>query len=84
MRNDIYTKAVLTVIAIMLSVIALRPIVRPETSVQAQGFAGASPVGGSCCSFFDGRTGDVWIYDSYAKPSHYRMSKLGAPLTEVK
>jgi hypothetical protein len=36
MRPDIYTKAVLTVIAIMLTVIAMKPIFHPDATVQAQ------------------------------------------------
>jgi hypothetical protein len=35
MRIDWYTKAVLTVIAIMLTVIACKPLVSPETTVSA-------------------------------------------------
>jgi hypothetical protein len=42
MKPDIYTKAFLTVIAIMLSVIACNPFLSPETAVSAQSakFAG--------------------------------------------
>ena len=37
MRSDTYTKAVLTVIAIMLSVIACKPLISPDTAAVAQG-----------------------------------------------
>jgi len=37
MRIDLYTKGVLTVIAVLLAVIAFRPYVSPDAVVQAQG-----------------------------------------------
>jgi hypothetical protein len=41
MRIDWYTKGVLTVIAVLLGVIALRPYVSPDAVAHAQGsFAG--------------------------------------------
>jgi hypothetical protein len=66
MKPDLYTKTVLSVIAIMLSVIAGNQYIHPTTTVQAQGgqFAGVQystfPGGGH--SFFDPRTGDIWVY----------------------
>ena len=46
MKPDLYTKAVLTVIAIMLSVIASKPIFNPDTTASAQtAFAGMQMTG---------------------------------------
>ena len=90
MKPDLYTKALLTVIAIMLSVIALRPMVSPEATAQAQGsFAGLIPAGPY--AFFDTRTGDLWDYTYHGENTakqldvwHYKMTRPGAPLTPVK
>jgi len=62
MRIDWYTKGVLTVIAALLAVIALRPYVGPEV-VQAQGaFAGVqfAEYSNGSYGFFDARTGEIW------------------------
>ena len=61
MRIDWYTKGVLTVIAVLLGVMAVRPYVSPE-AVQAQGpFAGVEyPNNGGTPAFFDTRAGDFW------------------------
>jgi hypothetical protein len=61
MKPDLYTKAVLTVIAIALAAIAVNQYANPKTAVQAQGtFAGVQYSNGS---FFDTRTGEVWVYN---------------------
>jgi len=64
MKPDLYTKAVLTVIALMLTVIACKTVITPTTTASAQGpFAGVQFVvdrGGF--EFFDQRTGEVWEY----------------------
>lgn len=87
MRIDWSTKGVLTVIAVLLGVIAIRPYVSPDTVARAQGsFAGvqvAGSAGGP--AFWDTRTGDIWMYPSWAtQPHHYRLAKAGASLTEVR
>ena len=82
MKIDLYTKAVLTGIAVLLTALALRP----GTVVQAQGsFTGVqfavTPVG---YSFFDSRTGEVWEYNGTALHTTYRVPKLGQPLVKDK
>jgi hypothetical protein len=82
MRIDWYTKAVLTVIAIMLTVIACKPLISPETTTQSTPFAGVQANGGS---FFDPRTGEIWSYsqlaDDYGRLiEKQRLTKLGQPL----
>jgi len=62
MRTETYTKAVLSVIAILLAVIASRPYFSPDAMVSAQGpFAGVQYQGPNI-SFFDTRTGEPWMY----------------------
>jgi hypothetical protein len=61
MRNDWYTKGVLTVIAVLLGVIALKPYVSPDAVAHAQGsFAGVEfSAGPSGLDFFDTQTGEI-------------------------
>jgi hypothetical protein len=87
MRIDLFTKVVLTVIALLLAVIALRPIVQPQ-AVMAQGslngvqFSGA---GGDLYAI-DTRTGDIWVYDTEngnlegSLTKHLKITQLGKPL----
>ena len=94
MKPDIYTKAVLTVIAIMVTVIAGKPLVSPDTTASAQSaqFAGiqfGSAVG--VLYFFDSHSGEIWAYNGYTGVSEtgkldekYRLTKLGQPLTVEK
>jgi hypothetical protein len=63
MRSDLYSRIVLTVIAIALIANALNPYVNPFTTVRAQGtFSGVQFGGASGLSFFDARTGEFWSY----------------------
>ena len=86
MRTDKYTKAVLTVIALLLAVIAGKTVISPEATASAQGaFAGVQYTNGGL-SFFDSRTGEVWEYN-YQSPAQgvqfmrkFRLTKLGQPL----
>lgn len=87
MKPDLYTKVVLTVIAIMLSVIACKPLVSPDTSASAQSapFAGVQYApDGDRPTFFDPRTGEIWKYHSSGSGgellSKMKVSRLGEPL----
>jgi hypothetical protein len=64
MKPDLYTKTVLTVIAIMLTVIACNQYVNPTATAQAQGaFAGIVVTGQPAgWAMFDTRSGDAWVY----------------------
>lgn len=77
---DLYTKTILTVIAALLGIVALRPIVQP-TSVAAQGsFTGVQVMQTQSGNllFFDSRNGDLWYYDSSYDPwTHQRITQLG-------
>ncbi len=82
MKPDIYTKAVLTVIA-------CNQHTHPTATARAQGpFAGvqfASPEG--AFSFFEPRTGDIWVYrlnmngnfDGAYVPPRIKVSAPGQP-----
>jgi len=84
MRIDWYAKGVLTAIAVLLAVIALRPYVHPD-AVQAQGsFAGVQFAKGPNTDyyFFDSRTGDLWTYKNGLnyETTARRLTKFGQPL----
>jgi hypothetical protein len=86
MRIDWYTKAVLTAIAVLLGVIALRPYVGPEV-VQAQGaFSGVQGVllniPQNEFSFFDARSGDFWYYHSNQVTHKWHLTGLGQPIVK--
>jgi hypothetical protein len=83
MKPDIYTRVVLTVIALMLTVIAFNQYANPKITAQAQGgaFAGVQAIDSN--SFFDTRTGEVWSYfqdDAGTMHPNYKhqLGKLGA------
>jgi hypothetical protein len=83
MKPDLYTKAVLTVIALMLTVIACNQYVSPAAAVQAQGSAFTGVQYGGQNTFFDTRTGDLWNYQpttdgKFYVQSHAKLTKLGA------
>jgi|HubBroStandDraft_6_1064221.scaffolds.fasta_scaffold4432775_1 hypothetical protein len=87
MRIDWYTKGVLTVIAVLLGVIAIRPYVSPDAVAHAQGsFAGVQFASseGIHFSFFDSRTGEVWNYVNWKPMTSWRLHQLGQPMTPVK
>lgn len=88
MKSDLYTKVVLTVIAVALIMIVSNWYIRPTGTVQAQTaaqFSGVqfevTPSGNYV--FFDSRTGDIWSYDYESGPgwsvSRTSITKLGKP-----
>jgi len=85
MRPDIYTKAVLTVIAIMLTLIALKPLISPAIA-EAQGPLNGLQFGVINYDrgldkkfFFDPRTGDIWSYLG-KEVDHQKLTRPGSPL----
>ncbi len=85
MRTDTYTKAVLTVIAVFLGMIAFKQYVRPDVVAQAQGgFAGVQYLSNCNSCFYDGRTGEIVKYSGTEVFGHYRLSKVGQPLVRIK
>jgi hypothetical protein len=84
MRIDLYTKAILTVIALCLLSIGMRLLIQPSPVLaQDGGYVQFAVTGGGLVPniwFFDRRTGDVWMYGAMVKPTHYRLTALGAPI----
>jgi hypothetical protein len=89
MKPDLYTKIVLTVIALMLTVIAFKTALGRETTASAQGaFAGVQS--GANKEFFDTGTGELFsygvTYDDHGVAHEgqltqkARLVKLGDPL----
>jgi hypothetical protein len=88
MKPDLYTKAVLTVIAFMLVMIGFREFVNPTTTVSAEGpFSGVQFSGDTdTFTLFDSRTGDIWSYNlGTEKPyvDHTRIPAPGVPFSAV-
>jgi hypothetical protein len=83
MRIDLYTKTILTVIALLLAVIALEPIIQPMPAIAQGSFSGVQ-FSGSMTNLWaiDTKTGDVWVYDLQSKQveTHAKLAQLGKPL----
>jgi hypothetical protein len=87
MRIDLYTKAVLTVIALLLAVITFRPYFtfHPGCCDSCTGVLCRSPVHRlGEPPFFDTRTGELWTYSDGKVFFKYRLTKLGEPLVREK
>ena len=63
MRIDLYTKAILTIIAVLLAVIAGSHLVRPQSVAAAA--SDLQFMGGSDMIVMDKTTGGVWKYHMY-------------------
>ena len=86
MKVDLFSKVFLTLIALFLGIIALRPFFQPPT-VSAQAGLSAVQFSGSLGGFwaFDTRTGEVWVYEGKKPPQFQgKISKLGTPLSLAK
>jgi hypothetical protein len=79
MRIDLYTKSVLTIIALLLAVIVMKPILQPQSALADGGFASIQfSYSGGNHAFFDTRSGDVWEYgDNGRFRQHYKVHELG-------
>jgi hypothetical protein len=91
MKPDLYTKFVLTIIALLLLLIACNQYINPVTTASAQGpFAGVQvyfDTAGSGFIALDTRTGDYWEYAAngghvpFAQTLRMKgkLTKLGEP-----
>jgi hypothetical protein len=89
---DLYTKTVLTFIAITLAVIAFKPLAGAQATVNAQAplpaaFSGMQFSGvADEFTLFDPKTGDIWQYNSkrYKPPIwlHSKILEFGKPVQE--
>ena len=83
MRIDLYTKAILTIIALLLAVIALKPLFQPQPAMAQGNFSSvqfSSSPGG--LKFFDTRTGEIWLYQENGGQmyQHFKITQLGKPV----
>lgn len=88
MRQNRFTNAVLVVIAVLLAVIAFKPLMAPEIALAQSRFSGVQ-FSGSLGGFwaFDSRTGQVWIYSTersiYGQCEYVgKITELGKPLSK--
>jgi len=79
MRIDLYTKMILTIIALLLAVIALNPILQPQSAMAQGNYSGIQfSYSGGNHAFFDTRSGDVWEYgDNGHFRQHYKVHEFG-------
>jgi hypothetical protein len=86
-RIDRYTKTILTVIALLLAVIALKPMLQPQVAM-AQGEMRPGKYdhiqfaySGGEAAFFDTHSGDVWMHDNSGHfRQHYKIGEFGKDL----
>jgi hypothetical protein len=80
MRIDLYTKIILTLVALLLAVMVLQPILQPQAAMADGSYSGVqfSYGTGGNHAFFDTRSGDVWEYgDNGHFKQHYKVHELG-------
>jgi len=79
MRTDLYTKTILTLIALLLAVIASKPIFQSQAVMAAGIFDHLQfSYSGGNHAFFDTSSGDVWEYgDNGHFRQHYKVQELG-------
>jgi hypothetical protein len=86
MRIDLYTKTILTLIALLLAVIAVRPMFQPrvaeaQSSLSDTQFSVGWGTSEGLTAFFDRRTGDIWTYSEAGKVEHIgKLTQLGKPM----
>jgi len=79
MRIDLYTKTILTFIALLLAVIVLNPILKPQAAMADGPFSSFQfSYSGGSHAFYDTRSGDVWEYgDNGHFKQHYKVHEFG-------
>ncbi len=85
-RIDRYTKTILTLIALLLAVIAFKPLIQPQVAMAQADAPGKydhvqfSYSGGEA-AFFDTHSGDVWTHDDNGHfKQHYKVGEWGKDL----
>jgi hypothetical protein len=78
-RIDLYTKTIITLIALLLAVITLKPIFQPQAAMAQGAYAGIQfSYSGGNHAFFNTNTGDVWEYGDHGDfRNHYKVHELG-------
>ena len=66
-RIDLYTKTILTLVALLLAVSVLKPILQPQAAMADGPYSSIQfSYSGGNHAFFDTRSGDVWEYGDNA------------------
>ena len=78
-RIDLYTKMIVTLIALLLAVIVFKPIFQPQAAMAQGGYGSIQfSYSGGNHAFFDTRSGDVWEYGDHGNfRNHYKVHELG-------
>jgi hypothetical protein len=81
MSIDLYTKTILTIIALLLAIVALKPLVQPTPAMAQRSFKETQFSGSDGWFYlFDGTSGDAWVYDGRGRVrSHLKFTQLGQP-----
>ncbi len=90
LRIDVYTKIILTVIALALVLLLFKPLfsLTPANAVEEERFSYILPMGVS--TFFDIRTGDIYYYtlpsgeQEVRLSMQYRLEEPGKPLRRIR
>ena len=79
MRIDLYTKTILTLIVLLLTVIAVKPMLQPQPAMAEGKYAAIQfSYSGGNHAFFNANTGDVWEYGDHGDfRNHYRVHEFG-------
>jgi hypothetical protein len=85
-KIDLYTKVVLTVIALALVGNLFRPVVMPGAAQAKDDGKFEYLIHFGLAGFFNTKTGDIWEYDypSGNVLRHYKLVEVGQPLQKVK
>jgi hypothetical protein len=85
MSNN-YVKACLTLIVLLLTVIAMRPIFSPTVAEAQASLSGVqiSAQGADAFLLLDSKSGRFYLYDYYRGSATYlgRLTEIGKPLTK--
>jgi hypothetical protein len=78
-RIDLYTKTILTIIALLLAVSVLKPILQPQVVMADGPYSSVQfSYSGGNHAFFDSHSGDVWEYgDNGHFKQHYKVHEFG-------
>ncbi|HXA75550.1 MAG TPA: hypothetical protein VNV41_00305 [Candidatus Acidoferrales bacterium] len=79
MRIDLYTKTILTLIVLLLTVIVVKPMLQPQAAMAEGKYAAVQfSYSGGNHAFFDTRSGDVWEYGENGQfHQHYKVREFG-------
>ena len=79
MRIDLYTKTILTIIALLLAVFTFKSTLQPQAVLADGNYNGIQfSYSGGNHAFFNVNTGDVWEYGDHGNfRNHYKVREFG-------